>query len=158
MKTRIETVPVPAEPAREFERTFYVCEHCAYESEDEDEVKTHYATNHTAKKETKIGGRDFYWFDAEEDAKVWLDPPVDFREPGDTTVHWEGPGWYGFSSAHGTGRCRCGGCSYTDSALHAAHSYLQDWEKEIEKHKASIEARKQHIAELQTLIQPETKS
>lgn len=128
MRIRIETIPVPAST---YEETYYGCDHCDFETQDEDACKSHHAKTHAVKKEQTVNGEKFYWFDTEDDAKLWLDPPGDHSIVDFTYVNWTGPGWYGAEHTEGHGRCRCGGCSYFETTLHPLAFFIERWRKDV---------------------------
>lgn len=150
MRTRSETVVVPEES---YTSTHYGCDHCDFEADTEDEVKNHHAKTHSVKKETEVAGVKFLWFDSKEDAELYLDPPGDFGGTTDfTSVQWSEPGWYGMESRSGTGRCRCGGCSYFETSLMPVEAFVERWRHEISNHEKATEKCLSHIEEAQTLI------
>jgi hypothetical protein len=159
VKIRIETVHVPAET---YEVKHLGCDHCDYETTEEDNLKNHHAKNHAVKKEQTVNGEKFYWFDSEEDAKLWVDPPDPFHQTiaDFTHVQWDGPGWYGTAVTEGIGRCRCGGCSYWTTSVLSIATFIDRWRKAITANESSTEARLQAIeAALKletTLTTPET--
>jgi len=143
VRTRIETVHVPAET---YEVKHLGCDHCEYETTEEDDLKNHHAKNHAVKKEQKINGENFYWFESKEDAELWLDPPGDYGGIADyTEVEWAGPGWYGSESTSGVGRCRCGGCPWFGTSLRPVATFIDRWRKAITTNESSTEAQLQSI-------------
>jgi len=142
MKIRIETVHVPAET---YEVKHLGCDFCEFETTEEEDLKSHHARTHAVKKEQEVNGEKFYWFDSEEDAKLWLDPPDGHSIADYTSVDWAGPGWYGCESTSGVGRCRCGGCSWFGSGLLPIATFIDRWRKAITANESSTEARLQAI-------------
>jgi hypothetical protein len=139
VKTRIETIHVPAST---YEEKYFGCDHCDFETQDEEQLQNHHAKTHAAKKEQTVNGEKFYWFESEEDAKLWLDPPGDSSSIADFIhVAWTGPGWYGSELTEGHGRCRCGGCSYFETALHPLATFIKRWRKDITLNETGTEAR-----------------
>jgi hypothetical protein len=129
MKTRIETVEV-REEAYTYERKFYGCEACEFESESEDEFKAHYGSKHTVKGEKKIGTIVFRLFDSEADLGAYCDAQND-RDHSDTmhSGRWEGPGWYG--EEHSSGPCGRGCCTRYYAALLPTTHFKNEWEKKL---------------------------
>lgn len=139
MKIRIETVHVPAET---YEVKHLGCDHCDYETTEEDDLKYHHAKTHVVKKEQTVNKEKFYWFESEDDAKLWLDPPGDSNSIADYThVEWTGPGWYGNELTSGIGRCRCGGCEYFVTTLYPLTTFVERWRKDITANDSTTEAR-----------------
>lgn len=152
MKTRVETIQVPAES---YERTHFGCEHCDFEDEDKDNFLRHYAKNHAVKKETEVAGLKLMWFDSKEDAELWLDPPGDYTPHDSSEVQWVNPGWYVHESSFHRGGCRCGGCERYYVTLWPADIHFKWWAKEIEENEKKITEAKAKVEELKKLLNPE---
>jgi hypothetical protein len=140
MKIRIETVHVPAET---YEVKHLGCDHCDYETTEDDDLKRHHANTHAVKKEQTVNKEKFYWFESEEDARLWLGENEGIADYIDAV--WTGPGWYGLESSSGTGRCRCGGCSWFGTSLHPLAMFIERWRKDITTNDGTTEARLQSI-------------
>lgn len=137
MKTRIETIHVPA---YSYEVTHYGCDHCEFESQDEEAVQGHHAKTHAVKKETAVNGEKLYWFESEADALLWLDPPGDYSTRDFVSVQWTGAGWYGERSESGVGRCRCGGCHYFETILYPLADFIERLRRSGEQTEAMLTA------------------
>jgi hypothetical protein len=82
-------------PAEEVSTTTYGCDNCDFTADDPDDVATHYGREHTRKGEMEVGGETLYKFEAEADAKAWLDAEdSDARQYRERSVRWSGAGWY----------------------------------------------------------------
>lgn len=102
MRTVIKTEVIPATEAEEVQHTMFGCDHCDFESDDQEQVELHHGKNHACKKKIVIGalpgfedttGLDLFWFDTEDDTKSFLEAERGdfYRSDG---VRWSGPGWY----------------------------------------------------------------
>lgn len=139
MRTRTEKLVVPEES---YTKVFFGCDHCDFETDEEDQLKNHHAKTHAVKKEREVGGVKFLWFDSKEDAELFLDPPGDFGGHIDYThVNWSEPGWYAHETEMGRGRCRCGGCEYFEATLTPLATVIERWRSEITDHEKKVEAR-----------------
>lgn len=153
IKKRVEVEEVPAST---YENTFFDCGVCGQQFNDEDDAKGHWGKTHTVKKQTEVAGITWRWFDTEEDAKLYLDPPGFYSANDFTDVEWTGPGWYGETTTYGNGRCRCGGCHYTETGLHPVSRY-ESWARdEISKAQNAVTAAEKKLQDLTTLTPKES--
>lgn len=152
MKKRIEVVEVPAST---YENEFFGCDVCDFESQSEDDVTRHYSAQHAVKRRTEVGPFKLLWFDTEFDAKAFLDPPTEYSGTVNFTyVQWAGPGWYVESSQSGTGRCRCGGCSYVEDCLMPVAQLIEARQHDIRSCEESVVKLRSEIEILQPLTNP----
>jgi len=98
VRTITKTEVIPATEAEEVQHTMYGCDHCDFESDDQENVKHHHGEKHACKKTLVLNpdnplSMKLYWFDSEDDAKAFLG-----AERGDfylsAGVSWLEPGWY----------------------------------------------------------------
>ena len=126
MKTIVKTEVIPATEAEEVEHTVFGCDHCDFESDEEEKVHEHHGKTHALKKQIEAGRYTLLWFDTEEDALSWLKAAYegwgnDYHIDG---VSWSGPGWY--VAKTGSRPCHRGCCSDEFAHLVSIESVLWD--------------------------------
>jgi hypothetical protein len=92
VKTTTKTFEKPAVPASTYERRFYQCETCDFESTDSEETAKHEGRVHAATKfVTILPIGTFLFLETQAKAEGWLDA----QDGGwRTSMNWDGPGWY----------------------------------------------------------------
>lgn len=125
MKTRVEHV------TQSYEYTVYGCDHCSFESEDQEDLDKHVGREHAVLERKKVGDHDFIRFGDQLQFNSYLrangvESGIEHL-PGNG---WQGPGWYAEVYESTRGNCRCGGCVreyvYLWSAAHMREQALND--------------------------------
>lgn len=127
MKTIVKTEVIPATEAEEVQHTVFGCDHCDFESDEEEKVSEHHGKTHALKKQIEVGSRTLLWFDTEADALSWLNAEYTGWANSyeiDGVKYWGEPGWY--VAETGDRPCGRGCCSREYVQLVPIESILTD--------------------------------
>lgn len=129
-------------PSRHIEVTKFICDHegCNFETANERNADIHYGKKHIHPKRKSFRDDEFYYFNSEKDAKLWLLGKYEYGFQ--RNVDFEKPGWYQFERE--TRPCPRGCC--TDDCVNLSYLSLDDFEYRLSSLREEAE-------DLETLIE-----